>query len=124
MNEPEKLVKRSDAIKLFLSGMGDGENIDGNEDYSVAISDPVDSQRAQNALELIKDFGNMIKQREFHPAAQLAVSNQILTSLHSFRRITGNGYKLVVKNAPKIGLKNDPNIGLKNRVSQVKNEMW
>lgn len=88
MNQPDQLVKKSDAIKMFLSGMGDGDGINDREnDHSVAISDPVDSQRAQEALELIRDFGNLVKQREFHPAAQLAVSNEILRSIHSFRRI-------------------------------------
>ena len=57
----------------------------------VAVSDPGDSKRAQNALELIKDFGEFIKNRQFHEAAQLAAANSILQSLHSFNRIAGTG---------------------------------
>ena len=89
MNKPERIVKKCQTINMFLAGVGEEEDLGDQSD--VAVSDPSDSQRAQNALELIKDFGEFIKNRQFHEAAQLAAANSILQSLHSFNRIAGTG---------------------------------
>jgi len=72
-----------EVIKMFLHNHQSFEQ--------TAVCDPTDSQKAKEALKIITQFGKFIRNKEYHEAAKIGMTNKVLHSLNTLERIaSGN----------------------------------